>query len=333
MGVLDIFHRAPNVKRLEARRDVMGLIKALEYVHESKRRDAAKVRADAARSLGGLNDRGSVPALILALKDDDRGVVETAVRALSNLRDSRAIEPLIVAWRLAISMPSEEEEKTVAQGAKIGDDQVAELYRSSVLPGLLDVIRAKPRREHTYFRSALKSITGQQIDNLSAWERWWSNTKDSWWQIERKKVLDGRDQSRHNRGKALQDYARRVANTAKMPERVQILLSVSVSGDRPLSDEENRMLHQWRGMLDRVVAPEVGIERRRLEPEWQKQEERWRSADEVWQGEQRRLGRTVERQLGGDTYQCPSCHAIRPVSLRPQSGYCTFCDYGGRRFY
>ena len=54
-----------------------------------------QVRGDAVRALGELNDPNAVEPLIQALKYEDRMVRASAAMALGYLGDSRALEPLI----------------------------------------------------------------------------------------------------------------------------------------------------------------------------------------------------------------------------------------------
>ena len=64
---------------MKAKRDVKGLIKALNY----KKDDS--VRRKAAWALGLIGDKRAVKPLVNALKDEDRGVREAAVRALGKI--------------------------------------------------------------------------------------------------------------------------------------------------------------------------------------------------------------------------------------------------------
>ena len=69
MWLLDLLFRYnSSIKRLEARRDVKGLARALKY-----RKDPT-TRAEAARVLGVIGDARSVDPLIRSLKDPDRSV-------------------------------------------------------------------------------------------------------------------------------------------------------------------------------------------------------------------------------------------------------------------
>jgi HEAT repeat protein len=61
--------------------------------------DDKEVRAACAAALGGKRDRKVVDALIKALGDREGYVVITAGRVLARIRDRRAIEPLVAAYR------------------------------------------------------------------------------------------------------------------------------------------------------------------------------------------------------------------------------------------
>ena len=83
----------PNVEKMEAKRDVTGLIKALDYQKD------ASVRRAAAEALGKLKDARAVVPLIAALEDESTAVRREAAEALGKSGDARAVEPLIVALR------------------------------------------------------------------------------------------------------------------------------------------------------------------------------------------------------------------------------------------
>ncbi|PPS43218.1 HEAT repeat domain-containing protein [Chroococcidiopsis sp. TS-821] len=53
------------------------------------------LRRQAARSLGQLKNPQAVPALIAALGTEDLRLQEAVIQALANIRDSRAVEPLL----------------------------------------------------------------------------------------------------------------------------------------------------------------------------------------------------------------------------------------------
>lgn len=81
--------KSPSVRELKAKRDVEGLIKALEDGRE-------KVRQIAAKALGEIGDKRAVEPLIRLLEhESEYGVVlRTAVDALGNIGDKRAVTPL-----------------------------------------------------------------------------------------------------------------------------------------------------------------------------------------------------------------------------------------------
>ena len=82
----------PDIPKLQRKRNVRGLIRALRH------RDAA-IREDAADALGQLKHGRAVMPLIAALNDADDMVREAAVEALGEMIDHRAVEPLISALR------------------------------------------------------------------------------------------------------------------------------------------------------------------------------------------------------------------------------------------
>ena len=91
MGIFDLFK--PNVEKMKAEKDVEGLIKALKHKDGS-------VRLKAVHALRELKDKRAVEPLIEALRD--YGSIEysgsirfLAASALGELKDRRAIEPLV----------------------------------------------------------------------------------------------------------------------------------------------------------------------------------------------------------------------------------------------
>ena len=93
MSFLDDLFGPPNVEKLEAKRDVKGLIRALNYMKY------VYVRKNAVEALGKIGDNRAVEPLIAALNDSDSDVREYAADALGEIGDKRAVEPLIVALR------------------------------------------------------------------------------------------------------------------------------------------------------------------------------------------------------------------------------------------
>jgi HEAT repeat protein len=87
----------PNVERLAAKRDVRGLIKTLGY--EADDESAASIRQAAARALGELRDPQAVEPLIEALEalvdNPDNVMRANAIWSLGQIGDPQAIDPLI----------------------------------------------------------------------------------------------------------------------------------------------------------------------------------------------------------------------------------------------
>jgi hypothetical protein len=82
----------PNVEKLEEKKNVKGLIKALRYKYWH-------VRQKAAEALGKIGDEKAVEPLIQALEDGYSYVQEEAARALGKIGDKRAVVPLLRASR------------------------------------------------------------------------------------------------------------------------------------------------------------------------------------------------------------------------------------------
>ena len=76
-GIFDLFK--PNVEKMRTKRDVKGLIRALQY------EKSCSVRRDAAVALGEIKDKRAVEPLISALGDGDRDVREASAKALINI--------------------------------------------------------------------------------------------------------------------------------------------------------------------------------------------------------------------------------------------------------
>jgi len=125
----------PNVKKMEAKKDVEGLIKALKDTH---------VRHYTAEALIKIKDAKAVEPLIQALKDEDYFVREAAARALGEIKDKRAVEPLLEAlgdewWNVRL-------DAAMALG-KIGDAKAVE-----------PLIKALKDRNETVRGSAAKAL-------------------------------------------------------------------------------------------------------------------------------------------------------------------------------
>ena len=80
MGIFDGLFK-PNVERLQEKKNVKGLIKALR--HKDRR-----VRSEAAEALGEIGDKRAVEPLIQALKDEYWDVRLRAEKALEKIEKS-----------------------------------------------------------------------------------------------------------------------------------------------------------------------------------------------------------------------------------------------------
>ncbi len=85
MGILS---RKPNIEKLKGKRDVNGLIEALNH------KDWL-VRAQAADALGDIRAKPAVAALIKAMKEDVPCLPEAAVKALGKIGDEAAVPDII----------------------------------------------------------------------------------------------------------------------------------------------------------------------------------------------------------------------------------------------
>ena len=93
---MGIFDRKPNVEKLEKKRDIEGLIEALQY-----RKDLI-VRGEAASALGRIGYKRAAEPLVQALKDEDSYVRQEAAIALGNIGDVRGVRPLIKLSRIEL---------------------------------------------------------------------------------------------------------------------------------------------------------------------------------------------------------------------------------------
>jgi HEAT repeat protein len=81
----------PNIEKMKAKGDVKGLIKAFGYEKDWE------ISGDAAKALGEIGDTRAVEPLIAALKDRSVNRRLSAAEALGKIGDTRALAPLIVA--------------------------------------------------------------------------------------------------------------------------------------------------------------------------------------------------------------------------------------------
>jgi HEAT repeat protein len=88
----------PDIEKLKARRDVKGLIKALNYQKDSSKDEPLRTRSEAARALGEIGDPAAIPALVAALQDCTLDVPYAAQKALAKFGKA-AVEPLVAALK------------------------------------------------------------------------------------------------------------------------------------------------------------------------------------------------------------------------------------------
>jgi len=78
----------PNIEKMKAQKDITGLIRALGYKKDNN------VRVSSVRALGEIGDAQAVEPLLECLWDD-RSVTSAVIFALGKIRDKRTIEPLL----------------------------------------------------------------------------------------------------------------------------------------------------------------------------------------------------------------------------------------------
>lgn len=149
----------PNIEKLKAKRDVKGLIKALDYKEDLIIRSGAvvalgeigdaraieplitllnldylSVRLVAAEALGNFRDPRTVGPLIAALKDPESAVRRRAAEALGKIGDARAVKPLIAALKDWIEDVRKEAAKALGKiGAPAVKSLIAALKDRNIL--------------------------------------------------------------------------------------------------------------------------------------------------------------------------------------------------------
>jgi diguanylate cyclase (GGDEF)-like protein len=83
----------PNVEELKNKGDIEGLAKALRYKWDKK------VRVEAALALGEIRDKRAVKPLIQILESENKGSLIKAIEVLGRIKDEKAVEALIYALR------------------------------------------------------------------------------------------------------------------------------------------------------------------------------------------------------------------------------------------
>ena len=179
--------KPPDVQKLEKKRDVNRLIKALKNEQlcraaidalarigdaravkplcEALKHDDWEVRKATAETLGLIGDARAVEPLCEALKDDNWEVRSAAAEALGLIGDDRAVEPLCAALK---------------------DTSMAALRAAeslSIIGGerALEILVACTKSENEYLRSRamemLAKRAGKQFGDADRWQQWLDEQK------------------------------------------------------------------------------------------------------------------------------------------------------------
>lgn len=143
----------PDVEKLAKRRDVNGLIKALNY------KDSAAIRGKAAQMLWALGGPEVIGPLINALGDVDAQVRRKVAGAFHHLKDERAIEPLIALLK--------DEDDIVRHFATIA---LADCKDVRIVKPILTMLDAHEKEMYDHYlpavRAAIVSVGNQAIEPL-----------------------------------------------------------------------------------------------------------------------------------------------------------------------
>lgn len=119
MGIFGLFK--PNIKRMEKKKNIKGLLKALEH-------DITSIQEEAAKALGRIGDASAVEPLIKLLNPKKQisrliSIRGFAVDVLGDIGDARAVEPLIESLRWDDAYV---QKKAIWALGKIGDKRALE---------------------------------------------------------------------------------------------------------------------------------------------------------------------------------------------------------------
>jgi len=131
----------PNVEKMKAKRDVNGLIKALDY------EKASEVRHAAAKALGEIGDTRAVEPLIARLNDNEVDMRKNVVEALGKIGDARAVQPLIAVQK----------DKNEEFGVKLS---VSSALNNISDPRAIEIFIAALKDDHTGVRSDAAKALG-----------------------------------------------------------------------------------------------------------------------------------------------------------------------------
>lgn len=201
----------PNVKKMKARRDMQGLIKALRYKKDDK---TCKAAAEALVEIGAP----AVEMLIAALRDSDDDVRQSAAMALGEIGDARAVEPLIAA--LADQHGHVRELSARALG-KVGDPRAVEALIATLKDDRYEYVREASAE-------ALGRIgDGRAMDPLVGALQNWSLSKAAATALDRLGWQPGQDETTARYWIAKQEWERCAAMGSVATETCVSLLEQS----------------------------------------------------------------------------------------------------------
>jgi hypothetical protein len=152
------FLRPPDVAKLVQEGDVDGLVRALDHEKDPS------IPVAAAKALGDLGDARAVEPLATVLGYESGNLRGAAASALGQIGDARAVEPLLASLEGEYAI--RRRQTMIEALGQIGDLQAVE-----ALVGLLD-----DRHVGEAASRALHAITGQDFGlDASGWQNWWTS--------------------------------------------------------------------------------------------------------------------------------------------------------------
>lgn|GEM_PF-1341026 len=154
MAIFDFLK--PNVDRLAEKKNVKGLVNALNFKQDPV------IRMKAAAALGGIREGTTLDPLIGALSDSSMDVRASAAKALGNTGDERIIVPLLLAIKNHDYM--KQDQKKVREAAIEALDRIAAVSASSSE----DIAKVLKDLNYTYdARKAATLLLGKAGDEVS----------------------------------------------------------------------------------------------------------------------------------------------------------------------
>lgn len=141
---MSLFSGPPNIEMLQAKGNIRGLLKALQY------KKKWQVRATAAEALGELKSQNAIEPLITLLQDNEPQVQIAAIQALGKLGNLQAVQPLLTL--LQGNNPDLQNQVVCALG-DIGDPRAVE-----PLIDILEFKRNQPYQSFVVQRTAIQAL-------------------------------------------------------------------------------------------------------------------------------------------------------------------------------